>query len=101
MERAWQGAEKAKWAGRISFLAMAIHQSAYTFDKTYKAWWYYEYDIDGRYYFIFMKIDSDKKSDAKLAEVIINELRFQQQHLGFAIHRMNENKQPKLTGLEL
>lgn len=45
------------------------------FQENYTKWWYYEYDLMGNYYFLFLKVDHDRQADKKLALPIIDELR--------------------------
>merc|ERR1712151_1295997 len=60
VKKAIDGGTKAGWSGKFTFLGQIIGQDEYQFDAKFKKWWYYEYDMNGKYFFIFMKIDHDR-----------------------------------------
>lgn len=75
VEKALAGAKKVNWSGKITFVAAIIPQDEFQFQDNYTKWWYYEYDLAEKYYFVFLKVDHDRQADKKLARPIIDELR--------------------------
>jgi len=59
--RALAGGQKAGWSGKITFCAAIVRQDKFQFKDNFAKWWYYEYDLDGKYFFIFMKVDHDRQ----------------------------------------
>ena len=59
-KKALDGGKKAGWSGKFTFLSQIISQEDYGYQEKYAKWWYYEYDLNGQYFFVFMKIDHDR-----------------------------------------
>ena len=69
-------------------MSAILPKGEYNFDEKYKKWWYYEYDLDGKYTCVFIKADHDRAAEAKIAGPVIEELREQNQ-LGFGLVSLN------------
>lgn len=85
-------AAKAGWTGKFTFVSAVFLKSEYKFDEKYKKWWYYEFDLDEKYTFIFNKVDHDRAAEAKMASPIIEEIRDQEQ-IGFGLVALNHEYQ--------
>lgn len=91
VNKAAEGGRKAGWSGKFTFIAQIIRQDEFDFQEKYKKWWYYEYDLNQKYFFIFMKVDHDRQADKKLAGPIVDELN-SMNNLGFGISVLNHDK---------
>ena len=58
--KAIEGGKKAGWSGKFTFLCQIVPIEEFEFKDSFKKWWYYEFDLNGKYFFIFMKIDHDR-----------------------------------------
>ena len=74
--------------GKFTFVSVILPIDQFSYDEKYKKWWYYEFDLDGKFLLIFMKVDHDRKEDVKVAKLYIEELRNQKQQ-GFALAALN------------
>ena len=74
-EKALGQGKQAGWSGKITFVSAIIPQDKFQFQENYTKWWYYEYNLMDKYYFVFKKVDHDRQADKKLARPIIDELR--------------------------
>ena len=70
-------ATKAGWSGKLSFLCVIMKSEDYVFDEKYQrtGFYYFEYNLDGRYSAVFMKVDHDRKEDIKISGPFIEEFR--------------------------
>ena len=76
-QRGMAQGKQAGWSGKITFICAIIPQENFEFSENYTKWWYFEYDLMGKYYFLFMKVDHDRQSDKKYARQIIDEIKTQ------------------------
>ena len=60
----------------------------FNFHEKYTKRWYYEFDLGGKFFFIYLKVDHDRSADAKVAGPTIEELR-NQKVLGFGLASLN------------
>lgn len=85
--------KKQGWTGKITFICAIIPQEEYQFSENYTKWWYYEYDLIGKYYCLFLKVDHDRQADRKHSKPIIDEIKKQATHYGFAVALLNQEEE--------
>ena len=85
--------KKNGWTGKITFICAIIPQDSYKYNENYSKWWYYEYDLIGKYYCLFLKVDHDRQADRKLSKPIIDEIQNQATHYGFAVALLNQDEE--------
>ena len=61
----------------MTFFSAVVTKEHYKYDEAYQKWWYYEFDLNGEYLFVFICTFHENASQIQAATQIIESMRNQ------------------------
>ena len=69
--------EKSDWSVRMTFSCAFVNRNNFMMDEAYKKWWYYEFDLNWEFLFLFICTFHGNSTQIQAATQIIESIREQ------------------------